>query len=124
MNKDILDKRFNLTKNYLANNKGRPIYKRKCFSFINNVLGPQYKWINKSPSEYFNSSLELEAIQAIKILNFKGVETFKEVRNNYIKMSKEWHPDCGGHSSAFDILNYAYNLFKTIYEEEDSNRPF
>jgi hypothetical protein len=39
-------------------------------------------------------------------------------------MSKEWHPDCGGHSSAFDILNYAYNLFKTIYEEEDSNRPF
>lgn len=107
----LLDKRYKVTKQYIESKKGSPIYKRRAFFFIDKVLGPQYKWIDKSPEEYFDSNISIEGLQAIKILNFTGKESLKEIRKNYINKSKEWHPDCGGHASAFNILNHAYQIF-------------
>lgn len=121
MNKDtliLLDKRYKVTKKFISNKEGTPIYKKRAFFFIDKVLGPQYKWINKSPEEYFSNDVYLEALQAIKILNFTGKETLKEVRKKYINMSKQWHPDCGGHSSAFNILNYSYIIFLSAFNNK------
>lgn len=122
MKKELLDKRYKSTLNYIENNKGTPVFKKKAFNNINKILGPQYKWINKTPEEYFSGDVNKEAIEAIKILKFKPNSSIKDVRNTYIKLSILMHPDKGGHDSAFNILNYAYNLLKTIYEEEDKVR--
>lgn len=118
MNINILDKRYKATKNYINNKEGFPIYKKRAFIFIDKILGPQYKWINKNPEEYFSTNALLEAQQVIKIFNFKGHESLKDIRQVYINMSKSWHPDCGGHSNAFDILNHSYLIFKTLFEKE------
>lgn len=124
MNKEIellYDKRFNKTLNYIITKQGSPVYKKRAFKYIDKVLGPQYKWINKSPQEYFSSDVNTEALQAIKIFNFKEDLSFKDIKDIYLNLSKRWHPDKGGHASAFNILNYAFILFKNIYEKEDNN---
>jgi len=116
---NLLDKRYNRTKLYLSNKSVKPVYRRRAFPFIDKVLGPQYKWINKTLEEYFgDEQQELQLV--IKILSFSGRETFQEVRRRYLYLSRGnhsnnncgWHPDCGGHPDAFAILNHAYNVFK------------
>ena len=119
----LLDKRYKRTKEYLENKEGKPVYKRRAFSFIDKVLGPQYKWINKTPEEYFKYD---EAKLACRIFKFKGDESFSIIKSRYQKLSKGdwrenkrgWHPDMGGHPSAFAILNHAYNIFKEAFDEE------
>lgn len=124
MNKDLLDLRSKQTLIYLKEGKGSPIYKKNAFPFINKILGPQYKWLNKSIEEYFTEDRMQEGLIAIKILNFTGKESFSLVRKNYINLSKRFHPDMGGHNSAFNILNNAYLVFKRAYEKENtSSRP-
>lgn len=121
---DILDKRYKATRIYLDSGKGEPVYKKKAFSHISTVLGPNFKWITKSPEEYFSSDRIAEAKQAMRILSFTGEESFREVRKTYIRLSKGshtdskpgWHPDSGGHPRAFDILNHAYKIFKEAQE--------
>lgn len=122
MNIENLDKRFNKTKHYLSIKKGSPVYKKRGFKNIDKILGPQYKWIDKAPSEYFSLNPTKEALIAINLFNFKEGKSFRDLRDTYINLSKLMHPDNGGHSSAFDIINHAYNFFKIIYEKENTNR--
>lgn len=116
-----LDTRYKQTQQFILTNKGVPIYKKDAFSFINKILGPQYKWIDKSIEEYFTTDTIQEALLSIKILGFSGKENFIEIKKKYYMLSKEFHPDTGGHSSAFNILNNAYLIFKVAYEKESSD---
>lgn len=120
-----IDLRFKQSQEFINTGKGKPVYKKTAFSFINKHLGPQFKWINKSPEEYFKKDkkdieAEKEELRlACKILGYKSSLTFKDIKVNYKNLSKNFHPDKGGHNDAFAILNYAYNIFKLI--EERSN---
>ena len=115
-----LDRRYNKTKIYLATGKGEPVYRRRAFPYIDKVLGRQYRWINKSPEQYFGDDVYEEARLAFKILSFTGKESFRTIRKTYLLLSRGsnnegfdgWHPDCGGHDRAFNILNHAYTIFK------------
>lgn len=115
-----LDKRYKKTKEYLQYRIGEPVYKRRAFPFIDKILGPQFKWINKEPEEYFGNDERTRAAKVCKIFSFTGEESFSIIKARYRKLSKGdskkgtpgFHPDAGGHGSAFAILNYAYNLFK------------
>ena len=117
-----IDLRFKESQDFINKGIGKPVYKRRAFSFINKILGPQYKWINKSPEEYFHTNLtglehkKAELKKAAFILNFTADSSFKNIKANYRNLSKQFHPDTGGHNSAFAILNYAYNIFRGIYE--------
>ncbi len=42
--------------------------------------------------------------------------TFKEIKQRYIELSKEYHPDFGGDSKKMDELNRSYNLLKEYIE--------
>lgn len=120
MEEQLLDKRYKQTIDYLTTGKGEPVYKKNAFPFINKILGPQFKWINKSVEEYYSTDQIQEAKQAMRILSFSGEESFQELRKRYTLLSRGknkenipgFHPDCGGHSRAFDILNRAYSIFK------------
>ena len=136
MNYDNIDFRFKQSQEFIKNKTGTPVYKRRAFSYINKILGPQYKWINKSPEEYFykeglsQEQQEIQELQrAAKILRFTGESSFQDIKKTYKQLSKgiwvdhcsgtndtAFHPDLGGHPDAFAILNHAYNLFKTIYD--------
>jgi hypothetical protein len=85
MNKDLLDIRYKSTQTYLQTGEGVPVYKKNAFKFINKKLGPQFKWINKSPEEYFGDNQVEEAVKAFKILNFTGKESFKDIKTTYRK---------------------------------------
>jgi hypothetical protein len=122
MNIEILDKRFNKTKRYLNTKKGSPVYKKRGFKNIDKILGPQYKWIDKAPLEYFSLDPTKEALIAINLFNFKEEKSFRDLRDTYINLSRLMHPDNGGHSSAFDIINHAYNFFKIIRHKKRINR--
>lgn len=123
MNVNNVDRRYKASQLYIKTKHGLPIYKKGAFPFINNILGKEYKWVNKSPKEYFDSfSPTCEALIAIKILNFTGKESFKEIRNRYINLSKKFHPDTGGHPDAFNILNYSYMIFKHAFEIEEDEK--
>lgn len=132
---DKIDLRYKQSQDFINKGIGKPVYKRRAFSFINKILGPQSKWINKSPEEYFTDetlSQEEQEIQELKkaaeILGFTSRTTFKDIKKKYWTMAKgdaefslygnycsnAWHPDLGGHPNAFAILNHAYNLFKQI----------
>lgn len=120
MNKQNLDKRYKKTQLFLSKGIGEPVYKRRAFPYIDKVLGRQYKWIHKSPEEYFGNERYEEIKLALSILSFSREESFGDVRKRYIRLSQGsysdnvpgWHPDCGGHPGAFAILNHAYNIFK------------
>ncbi len=54
-----------------------------------------------------------------KALDFMGLTpfvTFKEIKQRYIELSKEYHPDFGGDSKKMDELNRSYNLLKEYIE--------
>lgn len=121
MNKEILDLRYKKTLDFINLNIGTPVYKKDAFSKINKILGPQYKWLNKTVEEYFTDDPIQEAKISIKILNFTGKESFFIIKRNYFNLSKICHPDTGGHESAFTILNNAYLVFKKAYEKENTN---
>lgn len=120
-NLELLDLRYKQTIIYLKHNIGIPVYKKKAFSSINKILGPQYKWLNKSVEQYFTDDVIKEAQIAIKILNFTGKESFFMIKKNYLGLCKIFHPDKGGHKDAFNILNNAYVVFKKAYEKESTN---
>ena len=132
-----IDLRYKQSQDFINKGIGKPVYKRRAFSYIDKILGPQYKWIDKSPEEYFYEEGLSQEEQEIKelqksadILGFTSGTTFKDIKKKYKELSKgTWvnhcsgtykyntggfHPDQGGHSSAFAILNHAYNVFKTI----------
>jgi hypothetical protein len=119
LNLSKIDKRYKASQIYLLTKEGEPVYKADAFFFINKILGPQKTWINKSPEEYFKEDIKEEAIQAIKILNFKPTHSLKEIRKSYLSLAKSWHPDKGGHDRAFNILNNAYLILKQIFELEN-----
>ena len=130
-----IDLRYKQSQDFINKGIGKPVYKRRAFSYIDKILGPQYKWINKSPEEYFYKeglSQEEQEIQELQksadILRFTSGATFEDIKKTYKELSRGctrtncnkpsdlcgFHPDLGGHSSAFAILNHAYNIFKTI----------
>lgn len=137
---DNIDLRFKQSQDFINKGIGKPVYKRRAFSHINKILGPQYKWINKTPEEYFygeenklsQEEKEVQELQrAADILQFRGGTTFSNIKQTYKNLSRGFsrnntsspitnkcgfHPDCGGHDAAFAILNHAYNIFKTINE--------
>lgn len=121
INLELLDLRHKQTQNYLITNIGTPIYKKNAFKSINNILGPQYKWLNRTVEEYFTEDPIQEAKISIKILNFTGKESFFMIKRNYFNLSKVCHPDTGGHESAFTLLNNAYLVFRKAYEKENTN---
>lgn len=110
-----IDLRYKASQEYILNNIGKPVYKKTAFYFIRRKLGPSFKWINKSPEEYFSPVPQRRLVKCAEILDFKPGCEFQDIKNNYRELSKTWHPDKGGHKNAFAILNYAYNLFKKIY---------
>ena len=118
--KDRLDHRYKATRIYLSTGKGEPVYRRRAFPFIDRILGGQHRWIHKTPEQYFSDDEYEEATEACRILSFTGEESFTDVRQTYIQLSRGskddlatgWHPDHGGHPRAFDILNRAYTIFK------------
>ena len=125
MNHKNLDQRYKKTQIYLANGTGKPVYKRRAFPFIDKVLGAQRYWIDKTPEEYFGDNRHEEIRLALKILSFTREQSYTDVRQTYLSLSKGsandsvpgWHPDCGGHPGAFAILNHAYNIFKEASDE-------
>lgn len=116
-----LDIRYKQTQQFILTKQGAPIYKKGAFPFINKILGPQYKWLNKSIEEYFTDNSIKEARISIKILGFSGKESFIDIKKRYYLLSKQFHPDNGGHNSAFNILNNAYLVFKIAYEKENTD---
>ena len=136
-----IDLRFKKSQDFINDNIGEPVYKRRAFSYIDKILGPQYKWIDKSPEEYFYEeglSQEKQEIQELQrsanILRFTSGTSFQDIKKTYKELSRgfrssdsnnndivcAWHPDLGGHPSAFAILNHAYNNFKEIYYNDNS----
>ncbi len=98
------------------------MYKPRAFSYIDRILGPRKKWISKSPEEYFSTDELTEAKQACKILSYDGNQSFNAVKKTYYSLCRGtignadgWHPDYGGHESAFSILNHAYSIFKSAH---------
>lgn len=127
IDKQLLDKRYKKTQEYLLNPKtgGPPIYRVRAFPLIDKVLGRQYKWINKTPEEYYGK--DKRAIQtAIQVFRFTPDTPFKKVKLLYKKLAygnpqnniPGLHPDRGGHPSAFIILEYGYRLFEEAYHNE------
>lgn len=120
----LLDKRYKKTQRFLDSGKGEPVYRKRAFTFIDKILGPQYKWINKSPEEYFTDDEYEEARKAINILRFNSTDNLRSVKARYRKLSKGdyqkgepgFHPDSGGHSSAFAILEHAYRIFERAHD--------
>lgn len=118
--KDYYDKRYKSTIDYINTGKGQPKFKRLAFPNIRKILGPLDNWIYNSCEEYFSEDVYEEVKQAMSILSFTKDCNFKSIKNNYYKLCRGdnklgiegWHPDSGGHKTAFDILNHAYNIFK------------
>lgn len=128
MNKQFiekLDKRYKSTNLYLINQKGCPVYKHRAFPFIYKKLGSNNRWIHKTPEEYFGNDPLLIAKKCIIIMNYQKGQTYYDVKKTYYHMSignaqksiHGWHPDHGGHSSAFAILNYAYNYLISLLKD-------
>ena len=54
--------------------------------------------------------------QALEVLELPPMVTYKEIKEQYKKLSKIYHPDSGGDEQKMARINEAFNILKNYVE--------
>lgn len=67
----------------------------------------------------------------IKFFNLKSIASRSDIRKQFLKLAKTYHPDCGGSNEdmkqvnkEFDFLDKNWAQFVNDVNNEDNNKPF